>query len=84
MTCPGCGHDIQICQTEDGTPVALETYSDLGPGPDRYIITAFGNPVEGTPHTVTLVAAHVQVSAYSDHRLECPDYENGRGGRLRI
>lgn len=84
MNCPGCGHTIQICQTEDGAPIPLETYDDLGPGPDRYIVTDFGNPGEGVPHTVVPVAAHVEVRAYTDHRVDCPDHGNGRAGRLRI
>lgn len=84
MNCPGCGHPIQICKTEDGLTIPLETYDDMGPGEDRYIVTKFGSPGEGVPHTVTPVAAQATVPAYQDHRRECLDWDNGRGGRLRI
>lgn len=84
MNCPSCGAPVQVCKTEDGTPIPLETYDDLGPGPGRYVVTTFGNPADGIPHTVAPVSPTVQVRAYADHRQECSDFEDGRAGRLRI
>lgn len=83
MNCPGCGHPIQICKDRDGESVPLETYPELS-GERRWTIVEFGSPAEGKPHVVAAVTPNAQVSAYTDHRVECRHWENGRAGRLQL
>lgn len=83
MNCPGCGHPIQICNDRDGNAVPLETFTELG-GERRWTIAEFGVPAEGKPHVVVPVTPQASVAAYTDHRVECRSWEDGRHGRLRV
>lgn len=81
--CPGCGSPIWIAETDDGERVPLETYAELT-GPDRYTVLRERDHANGDPHIVVKVAAHVESSAFPDHRTECRDFGDGRGGRRLV
>lgn len=83
MNCPGCGHPIQICHDVDGNAIPLETFPEMT-GERRWTVVKFGVPAEGKPHTVAAVKPDSPVSAYTDHRVDCPAGENGRADRLRV
>lgn len=70
-SCRACGVDITHAKTREGENVPLETYMDTGV-PNRYRVVEFAQPL-----TVERVPDDSPVSAYPDHRNECPDYGNG-------
>lgn len=72
--CPSCGAEIFHATREgDGELVPLERHAEMGPGDDRYVITAYGSQPR-----VTRVSPSSTAEAYADHRKDCPDYGNGR------
>lgn len=75
--CPGCGAPIWIGETEDGIRVPLEAQADLGPDAARY--TVIRERAGDEPHIIGTVSPTAEVRAYSDHRVDCPDYGNSLG-----
>lgn len=76
-TCPGCGAPITHAKTAQGENVPLEKYTEVD-GDRRYRVVEVG-----TPLIVAEVSASSMVDAYPDHRKDCPDYEAGRGDRIK-
>jgi hypothetical protein len=69
--CKGCGAPITHAQTEDGTPVALETHVEPT-GDQRYTVVRFGPPL-----IVKRIPADNTTPAWADHAVECPHGSNG-------
>lgn len=69
--CPACGAPITHAKTETGAPVPLEKYTEPQ-GPRRFRIVRTGPPIVVAP-----VGDLAVIDAHPDHRLDCPDYDNG-------
>jgi 5-deoxy-D-glucuronate isomerase len=77
--CAACGANIQHGTLADGSKVPLEIYTEPD-GDRRYRVTETQAAPE-RPQPILLVEAVAEdapVSAYPDHRKECPAYDAGR------
>lgn len=70
-SCPACGADITHARTESGENIPLEKWTDPT-GDRRYRIVGLGPPL-----LVQRVSPSSGIDAYPDHRVDCPDYDNG-------
>jgi hypothetical protein len=76
-SCPACGAPIFHGVTAEGETVPLDMQTDWT-GEGRYIIE---RQVPNGKHEVVRVKPSYDRPAYPDHRLDCPDYDNGRSTR---
>jgi hypothetical protein len=71
VTCRACGGVVQLALTTDDEQVPLELHTEPT-GPKRYTVLGF------TPLTVVRIPDGSAKDGYQDHRVECPDYNDGR------
>lgn len=65
MQCPSCGSEIRAVKLPDGRQVTIVARSELGAGPDRYIVDS-EDAGKATPVSPRFVG-----SAHSDHSVVC-------------
>lgn len=69
MQCPACGAEVRTVELPDGGTVRIDIRSEVGKGPNRYMVDG-EDADKASP-----VAANWEGEAHNDHRFSCPSRE---------